>query len=140
MEKIIKENWKTQYILTNEECNKMIEIANIASQNTYPKKWWYATCVLTTKWNIYEWSAYSSDTWTLTMHGEMVALAHAALHGESDIVAIVWPNCHICKQLIYENSLRSKIDITIIIQEEWIIKQIPISEMMIYPRPDEPTV
>lgn len=35
------------------------------------------------------------------MHWEMVALAHAALHGEQDIIAIVGPSCHICKQLIY---------------------------------------
>lgn len=77
-----------------------------------------------------------SDTYTLTMHCEATALAHAAIHGEKDIVAITGPNCHMCKQLIYESSLNSGIDVAVIIEEEGDIKQIPISEMMPYAWPE----
>jgi cytidine deaminase len=73
---------------------------------------------------------------TLTMHSESTALAHAAIHGETDVVAITGPNCHICKQLIYESGLRSGIDIVVIIEEDGVIKQLPISTMMPYPWPD----
>jgi len=30
---------------------------------------------------------------TLTMHAEATALAHAAIHGEREIVDIIGPNC-----------------------------------------------
>ena len=55
------------------------------------------------------------------------------------IIAITGPNCHICKQLIYENALRTGNDILIIIEENKKIKQIPISELMPYPWPEKPT-
>jgi cytidine deaminase len=70
------------------------------------------------------------------MRSEATALANAAIHGEKDVVAITGPNCHICKQLIYESSLNSGIDITVIIYEDSIVKQIPISELMPYPWPE----
>jgi len=57
-----------------------------------------------------------------------------------EVIAITGSNCHICKQLIYENSLRSGIDVVIIMEEEGKIKQIPISTMMPYPWPVKPTV
>jgi hypothetical protein len=50
------------------------------------------------------------------MHSEATALTNAAIHGEKDIVAITGPNCHICKQLIYESSLNSGIDVLVIIK------------------------
>jgi len=71
------------------------------------------------------------------MHSEATALAHAAIHGEKEIAAITGPNCHICKQLIYESSLRSGIDTAVIIEENGMIKQIPISEMMPYTWPEK---
>ena len=121
-------------------CRDMLRVANENLKNTYPKsEKGYSVAVLTKKGNIYPGASYSSDTYTLTMHSEAVALAHAVQHGERDIVAITGPNCHICKQLIYENALRTGNDILIIIEENKKIKQIPISELMPYPWPEKPT-
>ena len=116
------------YELTEEECQKLIKAAEEAMKNTYPKSYaGYSAAVMTKLGNIYTGISYISDTYTLTMHAEATALAHAAIHGEKEIVAITGPDCHICKQLIYENSLRSGIDVVIVIEEDNQIKQIPIS-------------
>ena len=118
---------------------KAIQIAskNVTS-NTYPiPDKGYTTAVMTKSGNIYPGVSYLSDTQTLTMHCEAVALANAALHGEKNVIAIEGPNCHICKQLIWESSLRSGIDINCIIEENGEIKQIPISELMLYPWPEK---
>jgi cytidine deaminase len=107
-------------------------------QYTYPEpNSGYAVALLTATGSIYEGVSYKSDTYTLTMHSEVTALANAAIHGEKEIVAITGPNCHICKQLIYESSLNSGIDIVVIIEEAGEIKQIPISELMPYPWPEK---
>ena len=117
----------------------MFAVAKEALRNAYPNGEGFAVAVLTKKGNIYPGVSYKSDTYTLTMHSEAVALAHAALHGETDISAITGPNCHICKQLIYESSLRSKIDTLVITEENGKIKQTPISKLMPYPWPEKPT-
>ncbi|HUW21874.1 MAG TPA: hypothetical protein VMW41_04375 [Candidatus Bathyarchaeia archaeon] len=126
-------------MIDEKTCREMFRIANDVLKNAYPNGKGFAVAVLTNKKNIYAGASYKSDTYTLTMHSEAVALAHAAVHGETEIIAITGPNCHICKQLIYENSLRSGIDTLIIFEEEGKIKQIPISQMMPYPWPTEPT-
>lgn len=124
-----------------DQCRELLDRANKALENTYPKAGGYAVCVLTDKGNIYEGVSYKSDTLTLTMHSEMTALAHAAIHGEKNIVAVTGPNCHICKQIIYESSLRSGIDTLIIMEEKaGEIVQVPISELMPYAWPSEPKV
>lgn len=124
--------------LTVEQCNELLERADKALVNTYPESGnGYAVALLTKTGNIYEGASYKSDTYTLTMHSEATALANAAIHGEKDVVAITGPNCHICKQLIYESSLNSGIDVLVIIKEDDGIKQIPISELMPYPWPDK---
>jgi len=120
-------------------CQKMFQIAEETLKNAFPNGKGFAVAILTKKGNIYPGASYKSDTYTLTMHSEAVALAHAATHGETEIVAITGPNCHICKQLIYENSLRSGIDILIILKENGKYKQIPISQLMPYPWPEKPT-
>jgi len=134
-----KANGFSVYKLTKAECEELFRKQNAVLKNTYPHKGarGYSAAVLTIKGNIYEGASYESDTQSLTMHGEAVALTHANLHGESEIVAITGPNCHICKQLIWENSLRSKIDIVVIIKEDNQIKQIPISKLMPYPWPEK---
>ncbi len=130
---------KNVYELTIEEYERLFAAENEVIKNTYPVgNKGYAVALMTKNGNIYTGVSYQSDTDTLTMHSEMTALAHAAIHGETEIVAITGPNCHICKQLIYESSLRSGIDTVIIIQEENKIKQIPISELMPYPWPEKP--
>jgi len=106
--------------------------------NTFPKKNdGFAMALMTVSGQIFTGVSYKSDTRTLTMHSEATALAHAAIHGETKIVAITGPNCHICKQLIYESSLRSGIDTVVIMEEAGEIKQVPISKMMPYPWPEQ---
>lgn len=127
---------KKYYKLTREECKKLLKLSREAMKNTYPKSGHgYAVALMTKAGNIYTGVSYLSDTETLTMHSEATALAHAAIHGEKDIVAITGPNCHICKQLIYESGLRSGIDVVVVIKETNRIKQIPISKTMPYPWP-----
>jgi cytidine deaminase len=129
---------KKYYELTEDECKKLIKLADEAMKNTYPESGkGYAVTLLTKAGNIYTGVSYHSDTETLTMHSEATALAHAAIHGEKDIVAITGPNCHICKQLIYESSLRSSIDVVVVFEEDNQIKQVPISKMMPYPWPEK---
>lgn len=126
-----------KFELSEDECRSLLEKANSALANTYPEpNNGYAVALLTASGSIYEGASYKSDTYTLTMHSEATALANAAIHGEKEIVAITGPNCHICKQLIYESSLNSGIDIVVIIEENGEIKQIPISELMPYPWPE----
>jgi cytidine deaminase len=118
-------------------CIDLLEKATASLNNCYPvANEGYAVTVLTDKGNVYTGSSYKSDTETLTMHSEAIALAHAAQHGETKIIAITGPNCHICKQLIWENSLKSGIEIQIIIKEDKRIKLVPISDLMPYPWPD----
>jgi len=132
-------NGKTVFEIDEEMCKKMLQLANEALVNTYPKSGaGYAVSLLTKKGTLYQGVSYGSDTATLTMHSEATALANAAIHGERDIIAITGPNCHICKQLIYESSLRSGIDTVIIIQEGEKILQVPISTLMPYPWPEKP--
>lgn len=128
---------KKFYELTKEECKKLLKIGDEALKNTYPESGkGYSVALMTKSGNVYTGVSYGSNTQTLTMHSEATALAHAAIHGEKDVVAITGPNCHICKQLIYESSLNSNIDIMIILEEDQKIKQIPISKMMPYPWPE----
>lgn len=124
--------------LDKEVIEHMLKRAEETLSKTYPTPYrGYAVCLYTKAGNFYDGASYNSDTQSLTMHSEATALANAALHGETDIVAITGPNCHICKQLIWESSLRSGIDTLVIIKEDTITKQIPISELMPYPWPDK---
>lgn len=131
---------KKHYELTDEECRALLKAGDGAMVNTYPKSGeGYAVALMTTQGNVYTGVSYKSDTYTLTMHSEATALSHAAIHGERDVVAITGPNCHICKQLIYESSLRSGIDVVVVMEEDGVIKQVPISAMMPYPWPEKIT-
>ncbi|MSU55227.1 MAG: hypothetical protein EXS46_01655 [Candidatus Taylorbacteria bacterium] len=126
------------YKLTEFECINLLKVGEEAFKNTYPKsRDGFAVALMTVSGNVYTGVSYRSDTATLTMHSEATALVHAAIHGEKNVVAITGPNCHICKQLIYESSLRSGIDVVVIIREGGKIKQIPISKMMPYPWPEK---
>jgi cytidine deaminase len=115
----------------------MLAEAKLAKVNTYPVPGHYAAAALTKSGNIYSGVSYRSETRTLTMHAEATALAHAAIHGEKDVIAITCPNCHICKQLLWESALHSGIDIQVVIETETGVKLIPISEQMPYPWPNE---
>lgn len=123
--------------ISNEVARQMLDRAAAVKVNTYPNRGkGYAVSVLTDKGNIYEGVSYNSDTLTLTMHCEMTALANAATHGEHNIIAITGPNCHMCKQIIWESALRSGYDIPIIMDEDGELKRVPISSLMQYPWPD----
>lgn len=124
--------------IPKQTAREMLRRADEVKANTYPKdRIGFAVCVLTDKGNIFEGVSYLSDTYTLTMHSEMSALAHAATHGEHNVVAITGPNCHMCKQLIWESALNSGIDVQIVMQENDEIRMVPISSLMQYPWPDE---
>lgn len=130
-------NGRKLYDIPDEICQEMIKLADEALKYCYPESGQgYAVSLLTSKGNIYQGASYGSDTATLTMHSEATALAHAANHGETEIIAITGPNCHICKQLIWESSLHSGIEVQIIFEENGQIKKVPISEVMPYPWPD----
>lgn len=131
-------NGKKAYDIPDNMCRKLLKVAEEAIVNCFPEpEKGFSVAVLTKAGNIYEGISYISDTYTLTMHSEATALAHAAIHGEPEIIAITGPNCHICKQFIWENSLRSNIDIIIVIEENSQIKKVPISQMMPYPWPEK---
>ena len=141
MSKLKQVKSKSARKIDEKTCRKMLRIAEEALKHTFPRPGQgYSVAVLTKKGNIYPGVSYNSDTYTLTMHSEATALAHAAIHGETEIVAITGPNCHICKQLIWENSLRSDIDTIVIIEEKGKIRQIPISKLMPYPWPEKPNL
>ena len=116
-------------------CQKMFEVVETSLINCYPKPNKVSAAVLTKSGNIYPGVSYHTDIMSLTMHAEATALAHAAIHGEKDIVAITGPNCHACKQLIWENSVKSGIDIQVIFKGKSKFKIVPISKMMLYSWP-----
>lgn len=110
----------------------LVAEAKKALVNRYPKDapLAYAAAVLTTSGNIYSASSYGSATASLTLHAEQSALAHAAAHGEGDIVAIAvastedlgrgefTPPCHMCKQLLWESHLKSREPLLIILSNQ----------------------
>ncbi len=110
-----------------------------------PKPYHYGAAVLTTKGAVYTASNYWSDTATLTLHAEQAALAHAAAHGERNVVAVACVSleegychpCGICKQLIWENSRDFGTDIDVVMARRdgtFIVKKI--SELVPYPWPE----
>lgn len=137
-------------MITNEQKKKLIEEVRKALSNPYPKdlKIVYAAAVLTDKGNIYSSAQYFSDTLSLTLHCEQGALAHAATHGEGNIIAIItatniklkkgefaW-SCNMCKQLLYESQRRSKIPMIVMSVNNYDeIKELKLVDMIPYPWP-----
>jgi cytidine deaminase len=103
---------------------------------SYPTPDRVAAVVLASRGNVYEGVSYHTAIMALTMHAEATALAHAAIHGEQEIVAITGPNCHACKQLIWESSVNSGIDIVVVMPEGDTLLKVPISTMMQYGWPE----
>ncbi len=137
-------------MLTQPQKEELIKEAKLALKNPYPKdaKVVYAAAVLTKQGNIYSAAQYFSDTFSLTLHGEQSALAHAAAHGEGEIMAIAIVSneprnkgefvnpCHMCKQLFYESQRRSGIKmIVILINTHEEVKEVNLDEMISYPWP-----
>ena len=137
-------------MISEKQKKKLIEEAKKALKNVYPKSQEsaYSAAVLTKSGNIYSAASYVSVTYSLTLHGEQSVLAHAAAHGESNIVAIAitsnevlqkgefTPPCHMCKQILYESQLHSKIKMLVILANQHDeIKEVMLDEMASYPWP-----
>jgi cytidine deaminase len=128
---------------------QLIKAARDGLANSYgiePGKRSFGAAVQTSSGNIYASGVYKSETGTLTLHAEQSALAHSAAHGEHIITAISiisdedpskFTNpCGLCKQLLYENSRRSGLSITVILANlngEYQLKDL--SEFIVYPWP-----
>jgi len=108
----------------------------------------FGAAVLTQSGNVYTSSVFWSATSTLLLHAEHAALAHAASHGERDVVAVACVStedpdgrrychpCGICRQLIYESAQASKIDVEVLMgnmRGEHVSKRV--SELVPYPWP-----
>lgn len=133
---------------------KLIEEAIQGMKNAFtgtnkPGDTRFGAAVLTKKGNIYSSGQYYSDTYSLTLHGEQAALAHAAAHGEYDIVAIaitgnqpvgpkesIYP-CHMCKQLLWESCIRSKQNTLLILLDSKgnILEKLNLLDIINYPWP-----
>jgi cytidine deaminase len=113
----------------------------------------FGAAVLTKKGNVYSSGAYFSDTYSLTLHAEQAVLSHAASHGEYDIVAIaitgnapaapgdsIYP-CHMCKQLLWESYLRSKINTELLLVEDngKILEKLKLLDIITFPWPAKPS-
>ena len=118
------------------------------SHPNQPKNLRFGAAVLTRSGTIYSASVFWSATSSLTIHAEHAALAHAAAHGERGIVAIACVStedeqgekichpCGLCKQVIYESSMDSGIDVEVImagLSGHCVVKKI--SEIVSYPWP-----
>ncbi len=133
--------------------DKLVKEAIAALDSYYGRdkntKYIFASAVLTDKGNIYTASNYNSDTASLTLHAEQAALSHAACHNDARIVAIAMVGkedpkgeklchpCGICKQLIWENSLRSGLPVKVVmanLRGKYEVKDI--KELVPYPWPD----
>ena len=136
--------------ISNTKKEKLITEAKKALDNRYPKDtpFAYSAAILTDTENIYSASNYGSDTHSLTLHAEQSALAHAAAHGESSIVAIAiasteelekdefTPPCHMCKQLLWESHLNSELPMLIILtNQHGETKEVNLEEMIPFPWP-----
>jgi cytidine deaminase len=137
--------------LSADEHRELIQQAVRALDNSNPSNppnLRFGAAVLTQKGAVYSSSAFWSDTLSLALHAEHAAIAHAAAHGERDLVAVACVStedaqgerlchpCGICKQLLYESFRSSRIDLEVIMASlsgRFIVKHI--SEITPYPWP-----
>jgi len=137
-------------MITPQQKERLMEEAKKALHNPYPKdaKTIYSAAVLTKAGNIYSSAQYFSDTYSLTLHAEQSALAHAASHGEGEISAVAITSneglkkgefcysCHMCKQLFYESQRRSGIPMVLIFfNQHGDIQELKLDDMITYPWP-----
>jgi cytidine deaminase len=137
-------------MITKSQKEALINVAkeSLKSEYALKNKGNYSAAVLTSQGNIYSGVSYYSDTYSLTLHGEQAALAHAAAHGEGEIIAIAVASqevkssgeftnpCHMCKQLLYECSKRNNLPILIILSNNLNeVKEVQLEDMISYPWP-----
>lgn len=140
--------------ITAQQEKNLITAALEGTRNAFtgtnkPEDMRFGAAVLTKKGNIYSSGQYYSDTYSLTLHAEQAALAHAAAHREYEIVAIAitgngpsGPNdsiypCHMCKQLLWESHLRSKENTEVILLDEkgQVLERLKLLDVINYPWP-----
>lgn len=144
-------------MITPEQEQQLIDAAKVGMQNAYTKtgssdEFRVGCAVLTKTGNIYSSGQYFSWTQSLTLHSEQCVLAVAAASGEYDIIAIavianrttssaaeeqpVYP-CHMCKQILYESSSRSKLDMEVIVvnSESKVVDRFLLSSVISKPWP-----
>lgn len=104
------------------EAIKALDLSNPAN----PPDRKFGAALMTAKGNVYAASAFWSETLALCLHAEQAALAHAAAHGELDVVALACVStesadetalchpCGLCKQLLYESAKAAGHEITIL--------------------------
>ena len=139
-------------IISKEQKKKLIEASFKSLDNVYPKdsSAVYGASVLTKKGNTHSSSNYGSDTASLTLHAEQAALAHAAAHGESEIIAVAVTSkedlkkgefttpCHMCKQLLWESRLRSGEKMLVILANNFgETKEVDLDDLMPLPWPQK---
>lgn len=124
------------YQLPDSLCEELLAEAEAARRHSYPEPQRVGAVVLTARGNRYAGVSYHTAIMALTMHAEATALAHAAIHGEREIVAITGPNCHACKQLIWESSVNAGIAITVVMRQDGALLKVPITAMMAYGWPE----
>lgn len=107
----------------------------------------YGAAVLTTEGKIYSAGQYRAESRQISLHAEQAALVHAAAHGESAVIAMAIVSdealdeftnpCGICKQMLYENALRSgeKVDV-ILATMSGKTEVLPLSDLIVFPWPD----
>ena len=137
-------------MITSQQKEQLIKEAKKALNNPYPKdaKTVYSAAVLTKTGNMYSSAQYFSDTYSLTLHAEQAVLAHAAAHGEGEIIAIAITSneklkkgefcycCNMCKQLLYESQRRSGISMMLIFfNQNGDVQELKLNNMISYPWP-----
>jgi cytidine deaminase len=137
-------------IITETHKQQLVTEVMAALRNCYPKncRIAYAAAVLVDAGEIYAAANYSSDTGSLTLHGEQAALSHAAAHGKETVHAIaitsteqVGPGefvapCHMCKQLLWESRRRSGVPLLIILaNQHGETKEAYVDDLMVWPWP-----
>ena len=138
-------------MLSCEQRQQLIMAAINSLENSHPSNppnLRFGSAVLTRTNNVYASSAFWSDSLALALHAEQAAIAHAAAHGERELVAVACVStedakgesfchpCGLCKQLMYESFRSSKLDLEVImasLQKKYIVRRI--SELSLYPWP-----
>ncbi|MDP2671436.1 MAG: hypothetical protein Q8P13_03180 [bacterium] len=101
--------------ISESQKEKLVEEAKAVLERVYPAEnpFVFASAVLTKAGNIFSSANYGSDSASLSLHDTQAALAHAAAHGEGDVIAIAVTSqerhakgeftnpCHMCKQLLF---------------------------------------
>lgn len=138
-------------LLTSANQNRLVLAAIKALGSSHPLQpanLCFGAAVLTVADTIYSAAVFWSATSTLTLHAEHAALAHAASHGEREVLAVACVStedpkglaycrpCGICRQLIYESAMISKREIAVLMaNQQGAFEMRRISELVPYAWP-----